>query len=132
MTEAPPPRPVRDDADRLITFLYYADLPRAIAFYENVLGLPLVIDQGWSKIYEATPSGYIGLVDEVRGSHRVHPVKPVQICLRVADVDAWYRYLLGQGTTIAKGPRDVAALKIRAFVCSDPEGYEIEIQSPLP
>ena len=35
-----------------ITFQYYRDLPRAMTFYEDVLGFTLVIDQGWSKIYQ--------------------------------------------------------------------------------
>ena len=34
-----------------ITFQYYRNLPIAMAFYENILGLKLAIDQGWSKIY---------------------------------------------------------------------------------
>lgn len=124
-------RPEHSATEKLITFLYYVDLPRAMAFYENVMGLKLVIDQGWSKIYEVTSSGYIGLVDQARGSHRAHPVKPVQICMRVAGVDAWHRYLLDEGITITKGPRDVPELKIRAFVFNDPEGYQIEIQSVM-
>ena len=124
-------RPEHSATEKLITFLYYVDLPRAMAFYENVIGLKLVIDQGWSKIYEVTSSGYIGLVDQARGSHRAHPVKPVQICMRVAGVNAWHRYLLDEGITITKGPRDVPDLKIRAFVFNDPEGYQIEIQSVL-
>lgn len=124
-------RPEHSATEKLITFLYYVDLPRAMAFYENVMGLKLVIDQGWSKIYEVTSSGYIGLVDQARGSHRAHPVKPVQICMRVAGVNAWHRYLLDEGITITKGPRDVPELKIRAFVFNDPEGYQIEIQSVL-
>ncbi len=124
-------RPEHSATEKLITFLYYVDLPRAMAFYENVMGLKLVIDQGWSKIYEVTSSGYIGLVDQARGSHRSHPVKPVQICMRVAGVDAWHRYLLDEGITITKGPRDVPELKIRAFVFNDPEGYQIEIQSVM-
>jgi lactoylglutathione lyase len=124
-------RPEHNATEKLITFLYYVDLPRAMAFYENVMGLKLVIDQGWSKIYEVTSSGYIGLVDQARGSHRAHPVKPVQICIRVADVNAWHRYLLDEGITITKGPRDVPDLKIRAFVFNDPEGYQIEIQSVM-
>ena len=124
-------RPEHSATEKLITFLYYVDLPRAMAFYENVIGLKLVIDQGWSKIYEVTSSGYIGLVDQARGSHRAHPVKPVQICMRVAGVNAWHRYLLDEGITITKGPRDVPELKIRAFVFNDPEGYQIEIQSVM-
>jgi lactoylglutathione lyase len=124
-------RPAHDTTEKLITFLYYADLPRAMAFYENVLGLTLAIDQGWSKIYEVTTGGYIGLVDEAHGSHRAHPVKPVQLCMRVADVNAWHRYLVGQGITITKGPKDVAALGIRVIVFNDPEGYQVEIQSVI-
>lgn len=124
-------RPEHSATEKLITFLYYVDLPRAMAFYENLIGLKLVIDQGWSKIYEVTSSGYIGLVDQARGSHRAHPVKPVQICMRVADVNAWHRYLLDEGITITKGPRDVPDLQIRAFVFNDPEGYQIEIQSVM-
>lgn len=33
-----------------ITFLYYRDVPRAHCFYEDVLGLTLTVDQGYSKI----------------------------------------------------------------------------------
>lgn len=125
-------RPPLGDTELVITFLYYSDLSRAMAFYEDVLGLPLAIDQGWSKIYRVSGTGYVGLVDERRGSHRAHPVKPVQVCWRVADVDAWHRYLVDEGVTITKGPRDVPDLAIRAFVFNDPEGYQIEIQSVLP
>ena len=32
-----------------ISFLYYRDLARAEAFYRDVLGFELVIDQGWAK-----------------------------------------------------------------------------------
>lgn len=103
-----------------------------MAFYEDILGLQLAIDQGWSKIYEVSPSGYIGLVDQARGSHRAHPVKPVQLCLRVADVDAWHDYLIAREVDIPKAPRDVPELGIRVFVFHDPEGYQIEIQSVLP
>ena len=125
-------RPSHDTTSKLITFLYYSDLKRAMAFYGDVIGLKLAIDQGWSKIYEVTANGYIGLVDEAHGSHKAHPVKPVQICLRVGDVDAWCAYLQGKGIEILKGPKNVDALGIRVIVFNDPEGYQIEIQSVLP
>jgi lactoylglutathione lyase len=114
-----------------ITFLYYRDLPAAIRFYEHVLGLTLAIDQGWSKIYRITDNGYVGLVDETRGSHRANPIKPVQLCIRVADVDAWYAWVAAQGVADLRGPKIISDLKIKVFVFSDPEGYQIEIQSAL-
>jgi len=129
--QRPAERPSTDFNQKQITFLYYVDLPAAMRFYESVLGLTLAIDQGWSKIYRVTEGGYVGLVDETRGSHRAHPVKPVQLCIRVADVDAWHAYVATCGVAGLREPRSNAELKIRAFVFDDPEGYQIEIQSAL-
>ncbi len=126
-----PQRPDQGKVEKLITFLYYRDLPGAMRFYENILGFSVAIDQGWCKIYGVSADGYIGLVDEKRGMHKAHPVKPVQVCLRVPDVDAWHRYLKERGVDGLTEPRSSTELKIRAFVCNDPEGYQIEIQSAL-
>jgi lactoylglutathione lyase len=127
----PPRRPAVADTQLAITFFYYRDLPAAMRFYEEVIGLELAIDQGWSKIYRITANGYVGLVDETRGSHRAHPVKPVQLCIRVADVDAWHSWIATQGVNGLRAPRSSRDLGIRAFVFDDPEGYQIEIQSAL-
>lgn len=116
-------------AELAITFLYYRDLPAAMAFYENILGLPLAIDQGWCKIYRLCPGAHIGLVDEARGMNKWAAVKPVQICLRVADVDGWYAYAQSQALDGLSKLFENDALGIRAFVFNDPEGYQIEIQS---
>ena len=114
-----------------ITFLYFRDLARACAFYERVLGLDLAIDQGWSKIYRLTGAAHLGLVDETRGMHRAADPKPVQICLRVAAVDRWHEWAASQGVAGLTPPRDNEALGIRAFVFTDPEGHQIEVQSVL-
>jgi len=112
-----------------ITFFYYRDLPRAMQFYEDILGLPLAIDQGWCKIYQICPGAHVGLVDETKGMNKWAAVKPVQLCIRVPDVDAWYGYC---AELAVDGLSDLFvndALGIRAFVFNDPEGYQIEIQS---
>ncbi|WP_431299228.1 VOC family protein [Tabrizicola sp. BL-A-41-H6] len=114
-----------------ITFLYYRDLDRAVAFYETVLGFTLAIDQGWSKIYRVTGAAHVGLVDETRGMHRASDPKPVQICIRVPDVDAWHAWVAAHGVGGLTPVKDSPALKIRAFVFDDPEGYQIEVQSAL-
>ena len=122
------PRP-DGDAQLAITFLYYRDLASAMRFYEDVLGLTLAIDQGWCKIYRLCPGAHVGLVDEARGMHKWAETRPVQLCLRVADVDAWYSY--AQEIDMPNLSRLFVndQLGIRAFVFDDPEGYQIEIQT---
>ena len=116
-------------ADLAITFFYYRDLPRAMRFYEDMLGLPLAIDQGWCKIYRICPGAHVGLVDETRGMNKWQPDKPVQLCIRVGDVGAWYGYAQAQGFDALSELFENDTLGIRAFVFRDPEGYQIEIQS---
>jgi lactoylglutathione lyase len=112
-----------------ITFFYYQDLPRAMAFYEDVMGLPLAIDQGWCKIYQICPGAHVGLVDEAKGMNKWAEVKPVQLCIRVPNVDAWYEYCTGLALDNLSELFVNDQLGIRAFVFNDPEGYQIEIQS---
>ncbi|MGJ8586989.1 MAG: VOC family protein [Yoonia sp.] len=122
------PRPAAPNT-LAITFFYYRDLPTAMAFYEGILGLPLAIDQGWSKIYQICPGAHVGLVDESRGMNKWQAVKPVQLCIRVPDVDAWYAYAQEEDLANLSDLFVNNALGIRAFVFNDPEGYQIEIQS---
>lgn len=124
-------RPDNGHVEKLITFLYYKDLDAAIRFYEDVLGFSVAIDQGWCKIYGISSDGYVGLVDESRGMHKANPIKPVQICMRVPDVDAWHAYLTECGVDGLTMPESVEELKIRVIIFYDPEGYQIEIQSVL-
>ena len=112
-----------------ITFFYVRDLATAMQFYEQVLGLPLAIDQGWCKIYQICPGAHVGLVDETRGMNKWTADKPVQLCIRVPDVDAWFAYARAQDLDNLSELFVNDALGIRAFVFNDPEGYQIEIQS---
>lgn len=126
MTPEGPPGGIR----LAITFLYYRDLAAALRFYEEVMGFPLAIDQGWAKIMAIGGGAHLGLVDEAHGMHKAHPVKPVQLCIRVADVDAWHAHARAAGVAGLSELRENAALGIRAFVFEDPEGYQIEVQTP--
>ena len=112
-----------------ITFLYYRDLPAAMTFYEDVMGFKLVIDQGWSKIYKIAEGAHIGLVDETRGMNKWAPTKPVQLCVRVEDVEGWYAYAQARKLNNLSQLFENQTLGIRAFVFEDPEGYQIEVQT---
>jgi lactoylglutathione lyase len=131
MTSTTPQRP-EGGIVLAITFQYYRDLATAMAFYENVLGFTLAIDQGWSKIYRIDGQANVGLVDEKRGMQKWAEHKTVQICLRVPDVDAWHAWAASQNVPGLTAPRDSAELGIRAFVMNDPEGYQIEVQTAKP
>ena len=113
-----------------ITFLYYRDLSAAENFYANTLGLPLVIDQGWSKIFQLAGGAHVGLVDENRGMNSWQADKCVQLCLRVDDVDAWYAWAQSEGLPNLSEMFQNDGIGIRAFVFNDPEGYQIEVQTP--
>ncbi|MBT8412741.1 MAG: VOC family protein [Boseongicola sp.] len=113
-----------------ITFLYYRDLKAAEAFYTETLGLPLVIDQGWAKIFQLAGGAHVGLVDDKRGMNNWQADKCVQLCLRVDDVDAWYDWAKTEDLTNLSQMFQNDAIGIRAFVFTDPEGYQIEVQTP--
>ena len=113
-----------------ITFLYYRDLVAAETFYAETLGLPLVIDQGWSKIFRLADGAHVGLVDQTRGMNNWQQDKCVQLCLRVPDVDAWYAWAQATGLPNLSKMFQNDEIGIRAFVFDDPEGYQIEVQSP--
>ncbi|NPD90010.1 MAG: VOC family protein [Asgard group archaeon] len=117
--------------EKLITFIYYRDLQKGIEFYENFLGFPMEIDQGFCKIYRISDAGYIGIVDEKKGMHKWNEIKPVQICFRVPDVQAFYEYCKESNVDDLSEIFVNENLKIKAFVFNDPEGYQIEIQESI-
>ena len=120
------------DVKGVITWLYYKDLPKALNFYESVMGFKLEVDQGWSKIYKIRDGAYVGLVDEAKGYHRASFDKPVILCLNVFDADKWFRKLKKKGVELKEQPKESERLKIKVFMFQDPEGYVIEIQESLP
>jgi len=54
----------------------------------------------------------------------------VQICLRVPDAEAWRDWMAAHDVAGLSAMFENGALGIRAFVVEDPEGYQIEIQTP--
>lgn len=120
----------RNDPVLAITFLYYRDLAAAEAFWAH-LGFPLVIDQGFAKIFRVAEGAHVGLVDEARGMNDWQAEKCVQVCLRVPDVDAWHAWARAESLPDVSEMFENTALGIRAFVFRDTEGYQVEVQSTI-
>ncbi len=49
-----------------VTFLYTNDTARSFAFYEDVVGLQLVLDQGSARIYRTGGDAYLGICETSR------------------------------------------------------------------
>ncbi|MEQ8477923.1 VOC family protein [Fulvivirga sp.] len=75
-----------------ITWTYHKDMLKMESFYEEVLGYQKVADQGWTKIYQTSASGFIGLVDECRGMENYADDKAVELEWQVEDVNAFNSY----------------------------------------
>lgn len=111
-----------------ITWMYYKDMLKAQQFYEEKIGLRLMVDQGWAKVYQAAPTGYIGLVDERRGMHSFSQDKAVNVSFFLEDVTGWFDYAMTNSAlplrqdSLEVGPEG----KYTGFVGFDPEGYYLE------
>lgn len=109
-----------------VLWFYYRDMAGIQAFYEDVLGLEMIVDQGWTKIYPLGPGGFIGLVDESRGMHRYTDDKGVTLSLITADIDGWFDYLSLRDDVEMRHDAVQEDRRYRAFVAYDPEGYYLE------
>jgi len=114
-----------------ITFLYYDALDDPANFYGNKLGLELVDDQQWAKIYRIRGNAYLGIVDGSRGFHHPQNSNAVLLTLVVHDVDAWHDKFVSQGVPILREIQTHDDIQVRCFFAEDPGGYAIEIQTFL-
>ena len=111
--------------DQQITFLYTRDLEATARFYEDILGLPLALDQGDCRIYRVSQGGYVGFC---RRAAAPEAPSGVILTLVTPDVDGWYRRLVDLGIAFEKPPALNPKYDIYHCFLRDPNGYLIEIQ----
>lgn len=119
--------------DQQITFLYTRDLAATAYFYQEVMGLPLVLDQGSCRIWRVSGDAFLGFCQrEELPEQPFGPGKPyVLFTLVTSEVDAWYHHLEAQGVEFEKPPEVNAAYNIYHCFARDPNGYWVEIQQFL-
>jgi len=117
-----------------IIWLYYKDVLAMQNFYQNVLGLEMVADQGWTKIYKVSDSGFMGIVDEKRGMHKSTVKKAVNVGFIVEDLISWFDYVkVNEVMPLFEKDLDVGPEnRYKSFVAFDPEGYYLEFDAFFP
>jgi predicted enzyme related to lactoylglutathione lyase len=112
-----------------ITFFYYDDLRPAIRFYETIIGLPLVMSDGWCAMFALNGGAQLGLVDAVTGSQR--PIRGANkgaiLSFEIDDVADCLERLKRLGV-VHPGDELVAGCggRTQEFKVFDPGGYTVE------
>ncbi len=131
------------------------DAERSLAFYCDLLGLSVEVDQvehgdfietvlGLPNVRVRTvklsaPEGPTLLeLLEFEGSERLtdesgdlRRIGPTHSALTVDDLDAIYRRLIGAGVRFVSPPRTSADGRARVAFCADPDGAMLELVEPI-
>lgn len=110
---------------RIVANFLVADPALARTFYQDVLGLSLLMDQGWITTYgsQTEMSVQVSFATE-GGSNTAVP----HLSIEVDDVDAALARMRGAGFPIEYGPAD-EPWGVRRFFVRDPFGKLINILS---
>jgi catechol 2,3-dioxygenase-like lactoylglutathione lyase family enzyme len=111
---------------RIAATITVTDMPRAIAFYEGVLGMTKTFENG-------NPVGFVILKRGDGELHltlsRTHKATDRNVAhMLVSDASRLHDYLVENSIRIIKGLRD-ADYGLRNFVFADPDGNRIDVAS---
>ncbi|MGH3319453.1 MAG: VOC family protein [Streptosporangiaceae bacterium] len=114
--------------------LYVSDLAASIAFYRDVIGLPLKFeDAGYAEF--GTEGTRFALYERRRADwlthSRVAPGPAAEVVFVVDDVDAEARRLAGLGVRPLSGPAD-RPWGHRTLHVADPDGFVVEYAQEIP
>lgn len=120
-------RPVNLGIKATVLWLYHEDLARNERFYESLLGVNLLVDQGWAKVYSIVGSGFLGLVKSGSGLKGATEQSAVTVSFFTHDVHAWFERAKATDGFKLRTPdvTDESGL-VNIFVGYDPEGYFLE------
>jgi catechol 2,3-dioxygenase-like lactoylglutathione lyase family enzyme len=120
-------RPAELGVRATVQWLYYRDTAAINRFYTALFGAGPIVDQGWAWAYQASASGFLGIVDGERGLHQATDEKGVTFSLLVDDIEAWVERMRGiEGFEARSEQIGDESGRVRTFVGYDPEGYFLE------
>jgi hypothetical protein len=111
-----------------ITFLYYNNIEQAEKFFKEVLRLPLIMDQGFAKIYQIHGDAFIGCVKKSEGSIDSSNKGGALISINTSDVDQWYQHVSSFPLPFISEVKLIERIPLKSFFFKDYEGYDFEIQ----
>jgi predicted enzyme related to lactoylglutathione lyase len=113
------------NATHFIQFLPTPDLATTARFYEDVIGLELIVDQGTCRIYRVSHGGFIGFC---QNPHALPNHDGLILTFVLDDVDGTHTRLSDLGLETDGPPRENPRYRIYHFFARDPNGYRLEVQ----
>lgn len=111
-----------------VTFIYYNDIFYGSYFVSKILDLPLVMDQGFAKIYQINKTSFIGIV---KLSKEVTYKGNTLVSLNTNNVKKEYNRISKLGVSNLSEIQHIAQIPLDSFFFKDKEGHEFEIQEFL-
>lgn len=110
--------------ERIASTIPVSDMPRALAFYEGVLGMAMTFSNGDPVGFAILRRGNAELHLTLVKGHRAGSFNVAH--LMVDDAAALHDYLAARGVRIVKRLRD-AEYGLRGFVFADPDRNRIDV-----
>ncbi len=114
-----------------INFLYYRNFEKAIIFFEDVLRLELVMDQGFARVYKIAGDSFIGCVRKSEGSIDSSNKGGTLVSINTTNVEAEYQHVCKFKLPYLSEIKLIDKIPLKSFFFKDFEGYDFEIQEFL-
>lgn len=114
-----------------ITFLYYKNFEKAKLFFEEILNLELVMDQGFAKVYKISGSSFIGCVKKSEGSIDTKHSGGTLISLTSRNVEIEFERIRKYRLPFVSELKVIEKIPLKSFFFKDFEGHDFEIQEFL-
>ena len=108
---------------RIVANIQAADVAKADAFYQRVLGLKIVMDQGWIRTYASNEKMTVQVSVAAEGGSGT-PVPDLSI--EVDDIDVALKRVTDAGLPVEYGPK-TETWGVRRFYVRDPLGKVVNV-----
>jgi catechol 2,3-dioxygenase-like lactoylglutathione lyase family enzyme len=108
---------------RIVANIQAADVAKADAFYQRVLGLKIVMDQGWIRTYASSEKMTVQLSVATEGGSGT-PVPDLSI--EVDDIEVALKRVRDVGLLVEYGPK-TEPWGVRRFYVRDPLGKLVNV-----
>ncbi|MBL7180801.1 MAG: VOC family protein [Pseudomonadota bacterium] len=109
------------------TILYCEKWQETLAFYKDILKLPINFSTGWFAEFKLTDTANLSIADESKASLKSNRGAGITLTFQVEDINEIRQILHDIGST--PGPIKEHAWGAQVFYLFDPEGHRLEFWS---